>query len=283
MQASLDRFYAGQRHGQRHGQKAGSKCRACHQINFDQIMCHPLNCQKELPPGIAQKRLLLINLVEEFVSVLVAYSGGVDSSLLSYYARLVLGQKAKIVIALSPSLAQAELAAARMQAEKFDFELIEIATDEVALGEYRRNDGMRCFFCKSTLFEELETIKEKLKISAIAYGANMDDLNDVRPGHQAAAKYNVLAPLLQAGLIQGRQYWRLLLPLDSRPSFIRSPSGCLSFVRVFPQMSISIRKDWSLWTGRRRPCVLLVFARCACVFAPSQPERLDQCRARQRV
>src|SRR5580693_7275864 len=93
----------------------------------------------ELPPAVAKKRSLLIDQIEQLDSVIVAYSGGVDSSVLAYYARLVLGQNAKIVIALSPSLAQAELAAARMQAEKFAFELIEIATDEVALGEYRRN------------------------------------------------------------------------------------------------------------------------------------------------
>lgn len=142
----------------------------------------------------------MLDRLSSLESVIVAYSGGVDSSVLAYFARLALGKKALIAIALSPSLARAELDAARLQARQFDFDLLEIETDEVGLDDYRRNDGMRCFFCKSTLFEYLQAIQIERSINAIAYGANLDDLADVRPGHQAAARYKVAAPLLESQL-----------------------------------------------------------------------------------
>jgi uncharacterized protein len=180
----------------------------------------------QLDETLLAKRKLLTEQLARMQSVLVAYSGGVDSSVLAYYARQVLGPKAKIVIALSPSLAQSELDAARHQARQFDFDLIEINTDEVGLDAYRRNDGMRCFFCKSTLFEHLHQIKEELSINAIAYGANMDDLSDERPGHKAAAKYNVEAPLLQCGLYKTEI--RALAEAAGLPSFDRPQAACLS-------------------------------------------------------
>jgi len=184
-----------------------------------------------LPPAVLEKQALLVAELAKLNSVIVAYSGGVDSSLLAYYARAVLKDRARIVIALSPSLAQSELLAARKQAELFNFDLLEIATEEVELSEYRRNDGMRCFFCKSTLFEYLQRLKVALSIDAIAYGANMDDLSDVRPGHKAAEKYHVLAPLMAAGLY--KEEIRILARAAGLPSFDRPQAACLS--SRFPQ------------------------------------------------
>lgn len=168
----------------------------------------------------------LIDSLSTLDSVVVAYSGGVDSSVLAYYARKILGERAQIVIAVSQSIAADELDDARAQARKFDWNLIEVSTEEVANPEYRKNDGQRCYFCKGALFEAMDAIAKREGFMNLAYGANVADLRDVRPGQRAADEYKVLSPLQQAELTKDEI--RQLAKIAGLPSWDKPQSACLS-------------------------------------------------------
>jgi pyridinium-3,5-biscarboxylic acid mononucleotide sulfurtransferase len=173
-----------------------------------------------------QKAQVLLQSLAGLKNVIVAYSGGVDSSLLAYYARAALGDQALIVIARSASLANDELEFARKQGAAFGWNVLEIDTDETEKPEYLRNDEQRCYFCKSTLFEAMQRIAVEEKYSNLAYGANINDLSDYRPGHQAARERQVLSPLQEAGLVKGEI--RYLAKKAELPSWDRPQAACLS-------------------------------------------------------
>ena len=133
-------------------------------------------------------------------SCLVAYSGGVDSVFLARVAHEVLGDKALAAIADSPSLPRRELAEALELATKFAFPVRIIKTQEFANDNYTANPANRCYFCKHELFEELTPLAKAEHFAVIAYGENASDIGDYRPGAQAAAEFQVRAPLKEAGL-----------------------------------------------------------------------------------
>jgi uncharacterized protein len=132
--------------------------------------------------------------------LLVAYSGGVDSAYLAWAAHRALGDNMLAVIADSPSLARTQLSDAVAFASEQQIPLEVISTSELDRPEYARNDGQRCFQCKDELFAVMETLRAERGFDAIAYGVNLDDQGDFRPGQQAARQHHVAAPLLQAGL-----------------------------------------------------------------------------------
>jgi len=132
--------------------------------------------------------------------LLVAYSGGVDSAYLAWVARRVLGERMLAVIADSPSLARTQLADAIAFANEQQIPVEVISTFELERAEYARNDGQRCFQCKDELFSVMEQLRADRGFEAIAYGVNVDDQGDFRPGQQAAKMHHVAAPLLKAGL-----------------------------------------------------------------------------------
>src|SRR5437588_10567432 len=132
--------------------------------------------------------------------LLVAYSGGVDSAYLAWAAHRALGANMLAVIADSPSLARTQLADAVAFAEEQGIPLETISTSELDRPEYARNDGQRCFQCKDELFAVMETLRAARGFDAIAYGVNLDDEGDFRPGQKAARQHHVAAPLLDAQL-----------------------------------------------------------------------------------
>src|SRR5499427_1161391 len=132
--------------------------------------------------------------------VLVAYSGNVDSAYLAWVAHRVLGHDMLAVIADSASLARTHLADALAFAEEQGIPVEVIFTSELDRPEYARNDGQRCFQCKDELFTAMESLRAEKGFDTIAYGVNVNDQGDFRPGQQAAKLHHVAAPLLKAGL-----------------------------------------------------------------------------------
>ena len=133
-------------------------------------------------------------------SLLVAYSGGTDSAFLAYAAHRALGDRMLAVIADSPSLPRKELADAMAFAERHGIPVRVLQTHELEKPEYARNDAQRCFHCKSELFTQMEETRARLGFERLAYGMNMDDRGEFRPGQKAAEMHGALAPLVDAGL-----------------------------------------------------------------------------------
>lgn len=132
--------------------------------------------------------------------LLVAYSGGIDSAYLAWAAHQALGNRMLAVIADSPSLARTQLADALAFAHEQRIPVEVVSTFELDRAEYARNDRQRCFQCKDELFNVMEHLRACRDFDAIAYGVNLDDQSDFRPGQAAAKQHHVAAPLVTAGL-----------------------------------------------------------------------------------
>jgi uncharacterized protein len=173
--------------------------------------------------GREQKREALYARLREIGRLMVAYSGGTDSAYLAYAAHEVLGNEMLAVIADSPSLARADLQSAIDFAKSHAIPLRILQTNELADPAYVRNEADRCFHCKDELFHAMSTIRE---FPSVAYGMNLDDIGEFRPGQQAARQHHVYAPLADAGLTKSeiRQLAREAgLTVWDRPA-----SACLS-------------------------------------------------------
>jgi pyridinium-3,5-biscarboxylic acid mononucleotide sulfurtransferase len=158
--------------------------------------------------------------------MIVAYSGGVDSAFLAWMAHDVLGDEMRAVIADSASLARTHLKEALSFAREHEIPIEVVETRELENPEYRRNDSMRCFHCKDELFTVLERYREAGEFDFIAYGVNLDDQGDFRPGQLAARQHHVLAPLLDAGL--GKAEVRELARRAELRVWDKPASACLS-------------------------------------------------------
>jgi uncharacterized protein len=170
-------------------------------------------------------RLLQANLCT-LGRTLVAYSGGVDSAYLAWAAHKALGDNMLAIIADSPSLARTQLEDAVAFAREQAIPLEVIATSELDRPEYVRNDAQRCFFCKDELFSLMEELRVARGFDAIAYGVNLDDQGDFRPGQKAASAHLVVAPMLDAGL--GKEEIRALARSAGLRIWDKPASACLS-------------------------------------------------------
>ncbi len=181
-----------------------------------------------MPPYrvVSEKYEKLRALLRSYGSCLVAYSGGVDSVFLARVAHDVLGEKALAAIADSPSLPRRELQEALTLGEQFHFPVRVVRTREFENASYLANPDNRCYFCKHELFTELVPLARAEGFAVIAYGENASDAGDYRPGAQAAAEFQVRAPLKEAGLTKAEireVSARLGLPTADKPQM-----ACLS-------------------------------------------------------
>ena len=177
--------------------------------------------------GVLSSKLeRLRELIRSYGSCLVAYSGGVDSAFLARVARDVLGDRSLAVIADSPSLPRRELQEALEIAERFQIPVRVVRTGEFENPNYTANPYNRCYFCKHELFEEVTPIARTEGFAVIAYGENASDVADFRPGAQAAAEFQVRAPLKEIGLT--KQEIRELSTQLGLPTADKPQMACLS-------------------------------------------------------
>lgn len=176
--------------------------------------------------ALASKRDNLLSILAGCGRVAVAFSGGVDSTVVAKAAQLACGDRALALTAVSPSLASGERQAAEELARLIGIAHKIVVTDEFENADYLKNAPDRCYFCKTELYTQLERLAPELKIETIVNGANLDDRGDYRPGMQAAGEHRVKSPLIEAGLT--KEDVRALAREWGLPVWDKPASPCLS-------------------------------------------------------
>ncbi len=175
---------------------------------------------------LRSRETALVGRLREFASLIVAYSGGVDSAYLGWAATRALGSRALCVTADSPSYPERHRQMALDVARRFDLRHEIISTAELAKPAYRANEPDRCYHCKNELYTHLTRLAAERGFAAVADGSNADDRGDYRPGRRAARQFGVVSPLDEAGLTKDDV--RALSREAGLPTWDEPASACLS-------------------------------------------------------
>jgi uncharacterized protein len=195
---------------------------------YDNTMSHP----DDLPA----RRDKLVAILRDMGSVAVAFSGGIDSTVVAMAAHLALGDNAIAVTADSPSVPRAEIAEAQALAARIGIRHFLVETAEFDSPDYVRNDGSRCYHCKSTLYARIESFLATRPGTVVCSGANLDDQGDYRPGLVAAKEHQVRHPLQEAGFTKAMV--RALAREWGLPTWDKPASPCLSS-RLAPGVQVT--------------------------------------------
>ena len=193
----------------------------------------------DLTPELLAKRDHLLEILRKLGDVAVAFSGGIDSTVVAQAAQLAVGARAVAVTADSPSVPRAEIAEAKELAQRIGIRHRLVKTGEFANPDYVKNDGARCYFCKSELYTQIEQLLPELGTQVICSGANLDDRGDYRPGLTAAAEHQVRHPLQEAGLTKAEV--RALARGWNLPTWDKPASPCLSS-RLAPGVTVTTER-----------------------------------------
>jgi pyridinium-3,5-biscarboxylic acid mononucleotide sulfurtransferase len=193
-----------------------------------------------------RKETDLCRYIQSLGSVIIAFSGGVDSAYVAWAASRVLGDRALAVTAESPSFPAAQKEDALKFVDQFGLRHMTIPTDEMEDPNYRRNSSDRCYYCKAGLYGKLASLAKERGFAAICDGLNVDDLGDFRPGSRAAKEIGVLSPLVECGITKAEV--RELSRRAGLPTWDKPASACLSS-RIPYGMEVTVEKLRAIETG----------------------------------